>query len=356
MKSAVLALFAVVLTVVTTAEALRAQGGPSVAGSGPRRQVTLTAPLAGSLRQLARAEKGPVWFAWEVPATSSLRNACCFDSHFRGMVCRLDARDSGWGSNDEGAPGDGRLRVLVRSSGGRLDDVRGVSGTCGLDAGALPFVHLSGVDAAQSAALLAELAAGERAGDDEDGAMAALAYHGGAAADAAMRALATSGPRDRREDALFWIGQGRGAEGARFLATVARGDGDDELRKKAIFSLSQSDATAEAAAVIVDLARRDRSAEVRGEALFWLAQTDAPQAASVVFARVSEDPSPEVRKRAIFALTQLPKDGGVPLLIRVVREHRQPELRREAIFWLGQSEDPRALDFFEQVLGEGGEG
>jgi hypothetical protein len=41
---------------------------------------------------------------------------------------------------------------------------------------------------------------------------------------------------------------------------------------------------------------------------------------------------------------------GVPLLIQLARTHRLPEIRRQAMFWLGQSKDPRAVDFFEEIL------
>jgi hypothetical protein len=34
----------------------------------------------------------------------------------------------------------------------------------------------------------------------------------------------------------------------------------------------------------------------------------------------------------------------------LARTHRQPDIRRQAMFWLGQSKDPRAVDFFEQIL------
>jgi hypothetical protein len=49
-------------------------------------------------------------------------------------------------------------------------------------------------------------------------------------------------------------------------------------------------------------------------------------------------------------LSQLPKDEGVPLLIRLAETHKSVEVRKQAMFWLGQSQDPRALQFFEQVL------
>jgi HEAT repeat protein len=57
-----------------------------------------------------------------------------------------------------------------------------------------------------------------------------------------------------------------------------------------------------------------------------------------------------VKRRAVFALSQLPKDEGVPMLIEIARSNRNPEVRRQAMFWLGQSHDPRAVAFFEQVV------
>jgi hypothetical protein len=46
----------------------------------------------------------------------------------------------------------------------------------------------------------------------------------------------------------------------------------------------------------------------------------------------------------------LPKDQGVPLLIEIAQNNRNREVRKQAMFWLGQSRDPRAISFFEQVL------
>ena len=65
---------------------------------------------------------------------------------------------------------------------------------------------------------------------------------------------------------------------------------------------------------------------------------------------IENDPDTEVKKKAVFALSQMPKDEGVPKLIEVAKTNHNPEVRKQAMFWLGQSNDPRALDFFEQVL------
>jgi HEAT repeat protein len=52
----------------------------------------------------------------------------------------------------------------------------------------------------------------------------------------------------------------------------------------------------------------------------------------------------------VFALSQLPRDQGVPKLLEIARTHQDPRVRKKAIFWLGQSDDPRALALFEELL------
>jgi hypothetical protein len=37
-------------------------------------------------------------------------------------------------------------------------------------------------------------------------------------------------------------------------------------------------------------------------------------------------------------------------LIAVAKTNKDPEIRKRALFWLGQSNDPRAIDLFEQLL------
>ena len=89
---------------------------------------------------------------------------------------------------------------------------------------------------------------------------------------------------------------------------------------------------------------------MRGEAIFWLGQKAGSKAAAAITERIEQDPDTEVKKSAVFALSQLPKSEGVPLLIQVARTNANPAVRKQAMFWLGQSKDPRALDFFAEIL------
>ncbi len=103
---------------------------------------------------------------------------------------------------------------------------------------------------------------------------------------------------------------------------------------------------------LLRLARTPRvSRETRSQAVFWLSQA-AGAAAGAALDSIVDDArgDREVRKSAIFALSQRSNDEGVPALIRIARANPDPELRKTALFWLGQSEDPRALDLFEEIL------
>jgi len=89
---------------------------------------------------------------------------------------------------------------------------------------------------------------------------------------------------------------------------------------------------------------------VRGQALFWLGQKAGKEAVGVITGAIDNDPERDVKRRAVAALRQLPNGEGIPLLIQVARTNRDSDVRKQAMTWLGQSHDPRALAFFEEVL------
>jgi hypothetical protein len=104
--------------------------------------------------------------------------------------------------------------------------------------------------------------------------------------------------------------------------------------------------------VLLRIARRtELPLETRRQAVFWLGQA-AGEAATRGLDSIATDGGGEleVRKQAVFALSQRPSDEGVPALIRIARSNPHAELRKSALFWLGQSEDPRAIALFEEIL------
>ncbi len=253
-----------------------------------------TRSLDGSLAAAVAAASSSdeaAWAGWSVPLHGTA-NACCFDwgprGRLRGGCCGLES-SRGVSMGDEGRRGEPptRLHVLVRVVKGAADRVRAYTDDCGLDAEGRRFVWLEGVKAGESVAFLRGLlSAAARTRHELDEVLTALSLH----------------------------------------------------------------AAPEAVQALVAVAKADASGEARGQALFWLAQRAGALARAAITRAIEEDPETDVKRQAVFALSEMPPDEGVPLLIDLARRHKNPAVREQAFFWLGESEDPRALAFFEEVL------
>lgn len=181
------------------------------------------------------------------------------------------------------------LVVLARVEAGRLVELRPVSVDCDIDAAGMTLTWFESVDA---------------------------------------------------DDSIRWLES---------LAANASGRSATRVADAALVALGLH-AAAAAAPVLVRFARDGGSAHVRGQSLVWLARRAAAQALPAITAALDEDPETDVKRRAVFALSQMPRDVGIPRLIELARSHRNIEVRRQAFLYLGQSNDPRALAFFSDIL------
>lgn len=308
---------------------------------------------ARAVEILVREGVERAWLGYAVPIVAGDHEMCCSVNGLAG-VCPLDGHDGiHIDRHDEfrtarRAPDS--LAVFVRLRPGGVSEVRIHSGDCAVDAGGATYYALDDVDPAQSVAFLAPLVE-SWTGDVSEGALAALAMHAAEeAATALERFTAPSRPEELRAQAAFWIGIGRGAEGLGLLTRLLREDPSPEVREKVVFAIYAGEAPA-ASGMLIDVAREDESPDVRKAALFWLGQLAGERAAGELRDAVTRDPDAEVREAAVFALSQLPADESVPALIEIARGSRHAEVRRMATFWLGQSDDARALEFFEELLG-----
>jgi hypothetical protein len=139
---------------------------------------------------------------------------------------------------------------------------------------------------------------------------------------------------------------------ADYLLSLAH-DPQSSVAKRAIFPASIADGVT-VWPTLMKIARDDGyQRDVRRDAVFWLGQL-AGNAATAGLAELAASDTVDraVRESAVFALSQQ-HDAGVPELIHIARTNRDPEIRRKAIFWLGQSNDPRALALFEDLLAKG---
>jgi len=319
--------------------------------------------LEKAFQSLVKNQADPAWIGYAVPVVAGNHRICCYSSEDRHQPaalrhgrCNLEGRDEGMNfqnRDDDEREGPEQILVLFRAAERRLGKVRVFTDDCELDAGGLPVHWLTDVKPRESVELLASLVGGTEEKAERrksESAIAAIALHADSAADAVLEKFVDpERPEDVRKNTAFWLGNVRGQKGYETLRRMVRNDPSDKVREQCIFALHVSKVP-EAVNTIIDLAHTDRNAHVRGQALFWLSQKAGQKAATAIVDAIENDPETDVKKKAVFALSQLPKDEGVPRLIAAARKNRNREVRKDAMFWLGQSNDPRALAFFEEVL------
>jgi hypothetical protein len=316
------------------------------------------APRAQSA-ELTLSQEG--WSSWQIGAVDQAPDWCCWSDgiNFRDaarMSCRLDASSQSFGSRDHATTDI--VRVYAHSAGGKIDRLRVLSTTCPVET-ATPIHDLGRVADDDSARWLLNLA-GRRDGgvntsrrDDDEvvAALAALAVNRGDVARDGLAGIARNDARiETRKQAVFWMAQMRGREGADITSSIMFTDKDAEVREHAAFSLAQSESP-RVTADLIRLGNTDRDAEVRAQAWFWLAHTAAPETESAIFTALRKETDAEVRERAILALSRLPDERAAKALLTIAEDRSQSrELRKRAVFWLSQSDSDTALTYLEQVL------
>ena len=306
-----------------------------------------------SLSQRISQQDG--WVAYQVPMAADAGELCCYEWHGKSPLrtgCDLDAKSWSVNRNDQhDLPKDDALKIYMHVAQGRVEKVRAFAASCPISN--TTSVHwLEGVNAAESVMLLARTAseAAQTSRDTADTELAAMAMHADASATPALAQLANAQhPRKLREQALFWLAQVRGSEGAQIVEHVATTDGDADLRANAVFDLSQAHGI-DAYSAIYRIAQSDASDHVREQALFWMAQMGDARAKADILAAIGKDPSHSVREQAVFALSQLKDQQADAALIALVRGQYPREVKQQALFWLGQSGSDDALKFLDEVL------
>jgi hypothetical protein len=261
---------------------------PRIANANLQPQA-LSGSLDRAMRDLSSRTNEPFWIGYAVPSANPESNSCCW-SNGGQMTCNLE-------------PGSTNTMNFTQNTG-----------TLRLESGDVFFVLYR----------------------VEQGRVNRI------------RTFSEECPLDAGGRTVHWLTGVKPSESVAVLNTYA-GASERKPADSALGALAMhADPTALDA--LIKLARGAASTHVRGQSLFWLAQRAGQKAVGTITDAINNDPETEVKRRAVFALSQLPKDEGVPLLIDVARKNANPAVRKQAIFWLGQSKDPRALKFFEEIL------
>lgn len=323
---------------------------------------------AGSLQRqiesIVSAANATEWIAYDVPSNEPGAQMCCFTSiaegekhQWRNGSCSLVEPNGGVNINNNGDAGARNERrdtftIFLRTQNHQIDRVRMYSTDCSVDAGGLPVHHLSNVNAEESVTYLGQLINNitrtGRKKDERSHLIAAIAMHRASNSVSTLAGIARgNGDEDLRGHAAFWLGMKGGNAGRAVLRELVDSAPDD-VQEQAVAGIAQ-DESREAIDMLLDLAKHHEDPSVRKRAIFWLGQK-AGEKVSADLKEATNDPDEEVREMAVFAVSRLPKDEAIPQLINLARTNKSKEVREQAVFWLGQTGDPRALAFIEEIV------
>lgn len=206
---------------------------------------------------------------------------------------------------------------------------------------------------------------------------------GEAVVDELMKIYSSDRDLEVRKTVLHALADAKSPRAEAKLFEIARDANQPvELRKHAIHRVADRNSEA-AVSELIRLYDTDRTREVRRQILHALADSKSERAENKLFeiARAADDP--EMRKKAIHhigervgrrslellretvesnsadtqvqvqavhAISERPAEEAVPLLIKIAKTHPNQQVRRMAVHQLGESGDPRALEFFREIL------
>jgi len=253
-------------TMMAAAAALAVAGGAGCADA--------QAGQGGLAARVAAAPDGEVWMHF------ASRPGVCGGEHGISTSRRSSTRTVVRGSDEDGwGCEEGPVWVALARRAGQVSGVRvrigrgwSTEGRRVTDLGAVG-VH----DASAYLLSLAERGAGGRVG--EEAILPATLADSVTTWPALLRIARKDGLAEgTRRSAVFWLGQQAGERVTRELsAFVGDAEEDRELRKHAVFALSQRPRE-EAVPELVHIARTHRDPEIRQTAMFWLGQSGDPRA------------------------------------------------------------------------------
>lgn len=201
------------------------------------------------------------------------------------------------------------------------------------------------------------------------------------AADELIKIYSSESHNEVKKSALRALGETKSAKAQARLMEIARTDNNPELRKQAIRVLGErgeaavddllrlfdSEQAPDVRRAVLQSLSKTKSTRVEDK-LFEVARGNHPvdlrrQAIRLLGERVSKrsfdflsataqsnDANAEVQVQAVRAISERRTEESVPILIKIARTHPNQMVRKQAIRSLGESGDPRAIDFFKEVL------
>lgn len=314
--------------------------------------------FANPIKNFIDQHEGQYWLSYRVPLEAN-NDGCCFDdnwgSHWR-RNCSL-AEDS---REFVGQPNPtlvvDSLQVFIQVDGGEATNVRSFLANCTVNTANQTVHALASVTTEESVEFLTALIDKPNYDEFSKRSLMTIALHAGNPAQKTLERYASEeagskAERERREDAIFWLGNARNDRGFKYLTTLFQEVSDTKLRKHIIFAISINE-SGEALSTLSTIATKDANPELRSAALFWLAESNYPDSLNLILAAIENDSSYKVRQEAVFNLSRIGSLESFNELAKLAQTYPDHRVQTQAIFWLAKSNNSRAKSILIDMLHE----
>lgn len=159
----------------------------------------------------------------------------------------------------------------------------------------------------------------------------------------------TESNSELRKTAIRVLGE-RGEAAVDDLLKLFDSEQSPEVKRTVLQTLSEVK-SARVEDKLFEVARSTDAIELRRHAIRLLGERAGKRSFDFLSATAqSTDGNAEVQVQAVRAIGERRAEESVPLLIKIARTHPNQQVRKQAIRSLGESGDPRAVEFFREVL------
>jgi HEAT repeat protein len=134
------------------------------------------------------------------------------------------------------------------------------------------------------------------------------------------------------------------------LVRIYEADQPTQIKMQILHSFSEME-NARARAKLMEVARGGSDMQLRSAAIRWLIdEGDTPQTVDLLVGLYDSEKNDQVRSSILHSLSESRQKGALRKLMDVARRDPSIEMRKMAIHWIGESKDPEALRFLEEIL------
>ncbi len=120
------------------------------------------------------------------------------------------------------------------------------------------------------------------------------------------------------------------------------------VRKQILIGLAQN-SSPKVTEKIRDVALNEKDTSVRLQAIFWLGQRGADNMNELI-KLYDADSNEQVKSQIISSLSQSKSKAALQKLMQIAKNDASVNLRKRALMYIGQSRDPEATKFIEEIL------